>query len=108
MPNSRTLTAATVIAAALSLFATVAAHGQTPPSGNAQEKTPAQQQMQIHDQDVKAYAAAATEVRDLNRKWVPRLQAAQIEQGARAADAVREQALSEMAAAVQARGLSVE
>lgn len=64
-------------------------------------------QLQLSDAEIKTFAAAAAEMRDLNRKWMPRFEAAQ-KQSPQAAEEVRKQAVAEMSKAVQAKGISVE
>ena len=65
------------------------------------------QQPAVSDKEIQAFAAAATEVQQLNRKWVPRVQAA-AEQGPDAENKARQQARAELTEAVQKKGLSVD
>jgi hypothetical protein len=65
-----------------------------------------QQQAALPEKDINAFAAAATEMRTLNDKWLPRVKAAS-EQGAAAEQQVKSQALAEMTQAVERNGLTV-
>jgi hypothetical protein len=65
------------------------------------------QQPAVSDKEIQAFAAAATEVQQLNRKWLPKMQAA-AQQGPDAEGKARQQALAEMTDAVQKKGLSVD
>ena len=61
----------------------------------------------VSDKEIQAFAAAATEVRHLNQKWIPQVQQA-AKQGPDAEQKTRQQAMAEMTQAVQKRGLSVD
>jgi hypothetical protein len=89
--------------AALALGAVSAAQAQQ------QQRSPQVQTQQpaVSDKQIQAFAAAASEVQQLNRKWLPRVQAA-AQQGPDAEDKARQQAMAEMTEAVQKKGLSVD
>jgi hypothetical protein len=65
------------------------------------------QQPAVSDKEIQAFAAAASEVRQLNQKWIPKVQAA-AQQGPDAEQKARQQAMAEMTQAVQKKGLSVD
>jgi hypothetical protein len=89
--------------AALTVWAVPAAQGQQQPRP-PQSQT---QQSAVSDKEIQAFASAASEVRQLNQKWVPQVQAA-AQQGPDAEQKVRQQAMAEMTQAVQKKGLSVD
>lgn len=88
--------------AALTLGAVSMAQAQQQRSPQAQTQQPA-----VSDKEIQAFAAAATEVQQLNRKWAPRVQAA-AQQGPDAESKARQQARAELTEAVQKKGLSVD
>jgi hypothetical protein len=65
------------------------------------------QQPAVSDKEIQAFASAASEVRQLNQKWIPQVQAA-AQQGPDAEQKARQQAMAEMTQAVQKKGLSVD
>jgi hypothetical protein len=65
------------------------------------------QQPAASDKEIQAFAAAASEVRQLNQKWVPKVQAA-AQEGPDAEQKTRQQAMAEITQAVQKKGLSVD
>jgi len=75
---------------------------QSPPQGQTQPQPTA-----VSDKEIETFAAAATEVRQLNKQWSPKVQEA-AKQGADAAEKTRQQALGEMAQAVERKGMSVD
>jgi hypothetical protein len=75
---------------------------QQQPSPQLQTQQPA-----VSDKEIQAFAAAASEVRQLNQKWLPKVQAA-AQQGPDAEQKARQQAMAEMTQAVQKKGLSVD
>ena len=91
-----------VIAAALACGTVPIAYGQQQPSG-----PPTNQPATVSDQDIKSFAAAASEVRQLQRVWIPKVEEAG-KQGPEEQTKVRQQAISEMTQAVQKNGLSVD
>jgi hypothetical protein len=104
-----------VVTAALT-FGTVAAtqaQQQRPSPSQTQtqqQQRPPQSQTQqsaVSDKEIQAFAAAATDVRQLNQKWIPQVQEA-AKQGPDAEQKTRQQAMAEMTQAVQKRGLSVD
>jgi hypothetical protein len=74
-----------------------------------QQRSPQSQTQQsaVSDKEIQAFAAAATEVRQLNQKWIPQVQAA-AKQGPDAEQKTRQQAMAEMTQVVQKKGLSVD
>jgi hypothetical protein len=82
---------------------------QRSPQPQTQQRSsqPQTQQQAVSDKEIQDFAAAASDVRQLNRQWVPKVQAA-AQQGPDAEQKARQQAMSEMTQAVQKRGLSVE
>lgn len=99
--NRSLLSVAAVIAAAA--IATPAALAQAQQQPQAQQRQPAA----VSDEDIVAFVAAATEVRQLNQTWVPRVQEA-AKKGKTEEEATRKQALTELTQAVQKNGLSVD
>ena len=92
-----------LVAAALACGTVPIAYGQQQqPSG-----PPAKQPATVSDQDIKSFAAAASEVRQLQRVWIPKVEEAG-KQGPEEQMKVRQQAISEMTQAVQKNGLSVD
>jgi hypothetical protein len=87
-----------IVAATLTGAPAAAVHAQQPPQT---------QQGQISEKEIETFAAAASEVRQLNRQWGPKLDAA-MKESAEAAQTLRNQALQEMAQAVERKGMSVE
>ena len=88
--------------AALTLGAVAMAQAQQ------QQRSPqVQTPLPVSEKEIDAFAAAATEVQQLNRKWVPRVEAA-AQQGRDAEDKARLQARAELTEAVQKKGLSVD
>lgn len=65
------------------------------------------QQPAVSDKEIQAFAAAATDVRQLNQKWIPRVQAA-AQQGPDAEQKARQEAMAEMTQAVQKKGLTID
>ena len=61
----------------------------------------------IDDGDIQAFAAAAIDVRKVRMKWLPQMQQA-AKQGADAERKTEQQAMQEMAMAVEKNGLSIE
>ena len=88
--------------AVLMCGAVPAALGQQQPSG-VQTRQP----QTVNDKDIQAFAAAAGDVRQINRNWTPKIQAASKE-GPEAEQKARQDALAEMTQAVQKNGLSVD
>lgn len=80
-------------------------------TAQAQQRQPAPQtqtqQPPVSDKEIQNFADAATEIRQLNQKWTPRVQAA-AQQGPDAEQKARQQAVGEMTQALQKNGLSVE
>jgi hypothetical protein len=96
------LSVATIVAAAAAAAPVALAQTQQQPQG--QQREPA---ASVTDQDIVAFVAAATEVRQLNQTWVPRVQEA-AKKGKGEEESARKQALTEMTQAVQKNGLSVD
>jgi hypothetical protein len=105
MALNRSLLPVAILGAALAGTSLPAAQAQQPKSPSPPQQQP--QQQMVSDQEIETFAAAATEVRQLNKQWAPKLDAAQKE-SAEAAQSVRNQALQEMAQAVERKGMSVE
>jgi hypothetical protein len=78
------------------------------PQPSPQITPPHAAESQLSETDVQAFASAATEVRQLNQKWLPRLRAVQETQGPDAAQQVREEAMAEMEQAVSSKGLTIQ
>src|SRR5690349_8896962 len=101
-----------VVTAALTFGAVAAtqAQQQRPSPSQTQQQRPPQSQTQqsaVSDKEIQAFAAAASDVRQLNQKWIPQVQEA-AKQGPDAEQKTRQQAMAEMTQAVQKRGLSVD
>jgi acyl-coenzyme A synthetase/AMP-(fatty) acid ligase len=105
MALNRSLLPVAILGAALAGTSLPAAQAQQPKSPSPPQQQP--QQQMVSDQEIETFAAAATEVRLLNKQWAPKLDAAQKE-SPEAAQSVRNQALQEMAQAVERKGMSVE
>jgi hypothetical protein len=104
MSLNRSILSITAVMAALTCVAVPAAQAQQqvpPPQGQTS------QPQAISDKEIETFAAAATEVRQLNKQWTPKLEAAANE-SKEAEEAVRQQALTEMAQAVERKGMSVD
>ncbi len=71
----------------------------------AQQAPQQQQQMNFSDDDLRSYALAALQVRDISRDFQPRLEEAETPEEQ---NTVREEAMEEMVSAVQEQGLSVQ
>ncbi|TWT09958.1 DUF4168 domain-containing protein [Reyranella sp. CPCC 100927] len=80
----------------------VVAQSTAPPPGQTQP-----QPTNVSDKEIDTFAAAATEVRQLNKQWSPKVQEA-AKQSPEAAEKTRQQALTEMAQAVERKGMSVD
>ena len=65
------------------------------------------QQSAVSDKEIQAFAAAASDIRRLNQKWIPKVQEA-AQQSPDAEQQTRQQAMSEMTQAVQNKGLSID
>ena len=104
MPLIRRIPFAAAVGAALVCLAVPAAQAQQP-----QQPAPGQapQTQAVSDQEIETFVAAAVEVRQLNKQWAPKVEAA-ANQGKEAQQAVRRQALTEMAQAVERKGMSVD
>jgi hypothetical protein len=102
MVVNRSILPIAVVAAALACGIAPVAYGQQPSPGPKTD-----QPASVSDQDIKAFAAAASEVRQLQRVWIPKVEEAG-KQGAEEQMKVRQQAISEMTQAVQKNGLSVD
>jgi hypothetical protein len=98
------LLAATLAAAMVVVAVPVAQAQQNEPSPKGQTQPPARA---VEDHEIKSFAAAASEVEQLNRAWLPKLQAA-AQQGREEEMKARQQAMAEMTLAVNKNGLSVE
>ena len=104
MPLNRSMLSVAAMMAALA--------GVTAPPAQAQQQAPppqgpAQKPQVVSDKEIETFAAAATEIRQLNKQWAPKVEAASKESH-EAGEAVRRQALTEMAQAVERKGLSVD
>lgn len=102
------LPAIALVTAALTVgtvASTQAQQQQRPQQQRAPQAPP--QQSAVSDKEIQAFAAAATEVRQLNQKWIPQVQAA-AKQGPNAEQKTRQQAMAEMTRAVEKKGLSVD
>ena len=109
MASSQRILAIAVLAAALGASAMPLSTQAQPAQATkppAAAPTDEGQQPQVKDEDINHFAAAATEIRQLNEKWLPRVKAAG-QQGAAAQQQVKQQALSEMTQAVEKNGLTV-
>jgi hypothetical protein len=104
MPLTRNLVVAAALGAACGLVAPPAIRAQQSPAPPAQ---PAPQVKPVSDQEIDTFVAAATEVRALNKQWTPKVQEA-ARQSPEAEQQVRQQALTEMAQAVERKGMSVD
>ena len=105
MALTRSLCAAAALGAAFVFAAAPAAVGQQSPSPQPEGKAP--QAQQVSDKEIELFAAAATEVRQLNKQWAPKVEDA-AKQGPEAEQKAREQALTEMAQAVERKGMTVD
>ncbi len=102
--NRSFLPLATMGIALVCLLAPAAVAQQAnPPSAPKQQQPPAA----VSDQEIDTFVAAATEVRNLNKQWTPKVQEA-AKQGPQAEQQTRAQALREMALAVERKGMSVD
>ena len=104
MRLNRSLLSAVAIITAAATAVPVAVAQQQQPAPEGQQR---QQAAAVSDQDIVAFVAAATEVRQLNQTWVPRVQEA-AKKGKGEEETARKQALTEMTQAVQKNGLSVD
>lgn len=104
MPLNRSILFLAAVAGGLLCMAAPAAQAQQQPQTAPGE---APQSQAVSDKEIETFAAAATEVRRLNKQWAPRLEAAANE-SKEAEEAVRRQALTEMAQAVEDKGMSVD
>ncbi|WP_178133692.1 DUF4168 domain-containing protein [Vineibacter terrae] len=84
--------------------AAVAQQANPPQGGPPMQQPPA---AAVSDQEIETFVAAATEVRNLNKQWTPKVQEA-AKQGPQAEQQTRAQALREMALAVEKKGMSVD
>lgn len=105
--TSRGLPFVLAIAAAAVLGASFPGEAQQQPRPLDKQTEPLQSQTRVQDREIQAYAAAATEVRQLKQKWIPRFQQAEKE-SPQAAAQVEEEAYTEMVGAVEKKGLSVD
>lgn len=103
MALNRHVLSAAVIGAAVACLAVPAVQAQqpAPPQGQAPQAQP------VSDKEIETFAAAASEVRQLNKQWAPKVEEA-AKQSPEAAQKVRAQALQEMAQAVERKGMSVD
>ncbi len=104
MPLNRSIVSIAAMAAALACVAVPAAWAQQQPPQPQQQQVPGAQQ--VSDKEIETFAAAATEVRQLNKQWAPKVEAA-AKESPEAGETVRRQALTEMAQAVERKGLSI-
>ena len=102
MAMNRNVLPTAVMVAAMVCGIVPAVHGQQQPPGPRTDQPAA-----VSDQDIKAFAAAASEVRQLQNVWIPKVEEAG-KQGPEAQLKVRQQAIAEMTQAVQKNGLSVD
>jgi hypothetical protein len=100
--NRSLLSVAAIVAAAAITAPAALVQAQQQPQGQQREPAAA-----VTDSDIVAFVAAATEVRQLNQSWVPRVQEA-AKKGKKEEEEVRKQALEELTQAVQKNGLSVD
>src|SRR5262245_4123750 len=108
MPPNRVILSIAAVGATLvfsAVASSVQAQQQPQPQTQPQESKP--QAKPVSDKEIETFAAAATEVRQLNKQWAPKVEAAENE-SPEAAEAVRRQALTEMAQAVERKGMSVD
>jgi len=100
------LPAIALVTAALTVGTVASAQQQQRPQ---QQRAPQSQTQPsaVSDKEIQAFAAAATEVRQLNQKWIPQVQAA-AQQGPDVEQKTRQQAMAEMTQAVEKNGLSVD
>jgi hypothetical protein len=103
MPLNRSMLSVAAIMAALACVAASPAQAQQ----KAPPQAPAQKPEVVSDKEIETFAAAATDVRQLNKQWAPKVEAASKE-SPEAGEAMRRQALEEMAQAVERKGLSVD
>ena len=105
MPLNRSILSVAALSAVLACMAVPPAQAQQqqpqPPQGQPQ------QPQQVSDKEIETFAAAAIEVRQLNKQWAPKVEAA-AKESHEAGEAVRRQALMEMAQAVERKGMSVD
>lgn len=95
-----------VVTAALTMGTAAAQTQQQRPQ---QQRAPQSQTQQaaVSDKEIQAFAAAATEVRQLNQKWISQVREA-AKQGPDAEQKTRQQAMAEMTQAVEKKGLSID
>jgi hypothetical protein len=105
MALTRSLRAAAALGAALVVAPAAVAVAQQGSSPQPESKAP--QPQQVSDKEIEVFAAAATEVRQLNKQWAPKVEEA-AKQGPEAEQKAREQALTEMAQAVERKGMTVD
>lgn len=107
MAMGRTILPAIALVTAALTVGTVASaqQQQRPQQQRAPQAQP--QSSAVSDKEIQAFAAAATEVRQLNQKWLPQVREA-AKQGPDAEQKTRQMAMAEMTRAVEKKGLSVE
>jgi hypothetical protein len=103
MALNRSILSIAAMTAVLMCGAVPAALGQQQPPGVQTQPKP----QPVNDRDIQAFAAAAGDVRQINRNWMPKIEAASKE-GPDAEQKARQDALAEMTQAVQKNGLSVD
>jgi hypothetical protein len=69
---------------------------------------PAPQAARVDDAELQKFAQAAGEIRELRRKWMPEVAAAERKGGPEAALKVEDEAYAEMIGAVENKGLSLQ
>jgi hypothetical protein len=106
MTSPRSIVSSLALGAALAFTALPAAWAQ-PTQPSAPGGQPAPLARQVTDKEIDDFAAAATEIREINKQWAPKLDEA-AKQGPEAQEKVRDQALGEMAKAVERKGMSVD
>lgn len=106
MTSHRRTVSALALGAAVAFTTLPAAYAQ-PTQPQSPDGKPAPLARQVTDKEIDDFAAAATEIREINKQWAPKVDEAS-KQGPEAEQKVRDQALMEMAQAVERKGMSVD
>jgi hypothetical protein len=107
MALTRGILSVAAVGAALVCLPLYAATAQQQPPAQPQQGPTNEKKASISDKEIETFAAAATEVRQLNKQWAPKVEEA-AKKSPEAEKQVRNQALQEMAQAVERKGMSVD
>lgn len=104
------LSRACLTAAAAMLIAAPVAVAQTKGAQQPQQQAPSQQgpAAAVSEDELKAFASAALEVRNISASYAPKIAEAESKQDAKEIATLRKQAEDKMVQAVEGSGLSVE